>query len=64
MQAQLHPGLLLHRDVINALLYEGQWQLDLRRGVSVYDTHGYKPGLHRDTCKMTQEATSLQMVAA
>lgn len=24
MQAQLHPGLLLHHDVINALLYEGQ----------------------------------------
>lgn len=27
--------------------------------------HGYKPGLlHRDTCKMTQKATSLQMAAA
>lgn len=32
--------------------------------VGEYHIQLYKPGLHRDTCKMTQEATSLQMVSA
>lgn len=36
---QLYPGLLLHCDVISALLFEGQWQLEPRRGVTVWYQH-------------------------